>query len=204
VVAPHPKALEHQDHVVGPVPGFAGHPAIGRKEPDRVALPVDRERHQMADLVAAAALQGRGLARRRSVRNRELRQQQRGDPGGHPPAAQEEVEMAVLDSRPWLLPRLLRGARPGRAGVAMVEILGVTGRIVNLALGIMPPLDDVAGAIGCTPAPRITDNRRLANYRGAARGKRLAAFAQRRGRRSLALRPIHGPLPPSHVNDPTA
>ena len=38
---------------------------------------------------------------------------------------------------------------------------------------------------------------RFANNRAAARGERLAAFAQRRGRLGLALPPIHGPLLPS-------
>ena len=103
--------------------------------------------------------------------------------------------MAVLDLRPGCLRLRLRGVHPGWPGVAMIEILGVAGRVVHLALGIMPPLDNVAGDIGCTLAPRITDNRRLADNRGGARGERLAAFAQRRSRRGLALRPIHVSCP---------
>ncbi len=87
---------------------------------------------------------------------------------------------------------LLRRCRAlaGRPGMAMVEVLGMTGGIVNLALGIVPPINYIGNETGCTRATR------LANNRAAARGERLAAFAQRRGRLGLALPPIHDPPPP--------
>src|SRR5215472_11315489 len=45
------ESVEHTDYIVGAVPGFAGDPAIGRKQPDRFAPAVDRNRDQMAHLL---------------------------------------------------------------------------------------------------------------------------------------------------------
>ncbi len=81
-------------------------------------------------------------------------------------------------------------ALAGGSGMAMIEILGVTGGIVNLALGIVPPVDDIGDDVGRAGASRLADDR------AAARGERRAAFTQRRGRLGLALPPIHDPPPP--------
>ena len=60
----------------------------------------------------------------------------------------------------------------------MVEILGVTGRVVNLALGIMPPLGDIGG----TPAPRLAAVERgsdgSAATTGTGRAPRLPRMAE--------------------------
>ncbi len=91
--------------------------------------------------------------------------------------------MAVLGG---LRPNRQLGALAGGCGMAMVEILGVAGGIVNLALGVVPPLNHIGGAVVS----------RLADDRAAACGEGRAAFAQRRGRLGFALPPIHRAAPP--------
>src|SRR5438876_9653255 len=104
----------------------------------------------MAYFVASAELEGGRLARQRRIRDRKFRHQERRDPGRHPLAAQEEMEMAVLGRR--------RRALPGRPGVAMVEILGVAGWVVDLALGIVPPITHIGRDIGCAWASHLADD----------------------------------------------
>src|SRR5881396_433899 len=42
-----PEAMEQLDHVLRPIPAFAGHPTIGGKQPIGSCLPIDGDRDEM-------------------------------------------------------------------------------------------------------------------------------------------------------------
>ena len=170
------ETVEHADHVVRSVPGLAGNPAIGREQADRLAPRIDRDRHQMGDFVPGAALQRRRLRRHRRVGDRQLGHEQRRGSCRHALGPQEQVEMAML--------RGFGRARSPRRRMPVIEILGVGGRIVGLALGVAPPFGRVDGTLGDLPQDGA-----------AALGQLPPAFAQGRGRPSLAFPPTHRPLP---------
>jgi len=124
----------------------------------------------MHNLVAATALQGRRLRRQWRIRNRQLRQDERGHSGGKAIGAQEQVEMAVLGG--------LAVAGRLRRAVRMIEVLAMRLRVVDLALGIASPRSDLAGRPG-----------RLVQDRAVGSRKRVPALAQYRRR---------NPLPQAH------
>ena len=84
------EAIQHPDHVLGPVPSFPGDPAIGREQPDRLAAKIDGDRDQVAHLVSRPALERRGLRRqRRDIGDRQLGKEQRRHPAAACPRRAE-------------------------------------------------------------------------------------------------------------------
>ena len=111
----------------------------------------------MAHLLPRTTLDRGGLGRqRRHVGDRDFGKNERRSPDRHALGAQKGVEMPMLPERPSL----------HRMGV--VKVLGVAFRVVDLPIGVMPPLrdrfvgqcfaDDVAVARGKF-APAIADYR---------------------------------------------
>src|SRR2546428_792257 len=105
---------------------------------------VDRDRDEVDDFVAAAALQRRRLPRQRGVGDRQFGEQQRGGPGGDSFGAQKQMKMPVLVA----LYRARFRRRPRRR-MAVIEILRMARRIVDLALGKAAPGGDVGGTVDC-------------------------------------------------------
>ncbi len=112
--------IQHGDHVVGAVPGFAGDPPVGGEQPDGQSGAIHGDADQMADRGVVAAT--------RIV----IREWRRPDSRGHAVRSEECMEMTVLPGHPILF------------RVGMIVVLRVRFTIIYISIRVMLPFVETA------------------------------------------------------------